>query len=60
MYEITNSGRTWVHGDKGINEKNKNKQTTKEFNKEGVEGVERQSRIAVRNIAKTGKVKISH
>ena len=42
MNTITNSGWTCVHGDKEINEMNKNKQATKEFNKEGVEG---QSRI---------------
>lgn len=40
MNKITNPGRrTWIHGEKGINEKNKNKQATKEFDKEDLEEV---------------------
>jgi hypothetical protein len=48
--KITNPGRrTWIHGKKGINEKNKNKQVTKEFDKEDLEEVGGQSQIAVRD-----------
>jgi hypothetical protein len=47
MKNITNSRWTWIHGDKEINESNKDRQVTKEFDLEVVleEG---QSRMAVK------------